>query len=157
MAQQYIKIKYPHPRRRIVYTLRDFLDEKCLAEWKNRENKYVSFYESVIEALWPDDPDDAEQNRNYYKTITYNEEELDAVIAYTNAIKDWAHPLHPKALEYEEEYGNYDYVYLTDERLPEMLEGAKKLYDLMIANDEKYDFDRSFEGSMNDPDWYDRD
>ena len=157
MKKEYIRIKYVASRMNIIDTLKEFLDSKRLEEWRNRENKYVTFYESIIESLWPDDIDDAEANRKYFKAITYNEEELDAVIAYTNAIKEWAHPLHPKALGYEAEHGSYDYIYLTDEHLPEMLAGARKLYDLMIANDEKYDFNRSYRGSMDEDDWYDKD
>ena len=157
MEKEYIRIKYVAPRMELVHTLRNFLDKTRIDRWRKGEIKYPTFYEDIIEDLWPDDIYDSEANRAYFKTITYTEEELDAVIAYTNAIKDWAHPLHPKALEYEAKHGNYDYIYLTDERLPEMLVGAKKLYDLMVANDEKYDFDRSYRGSMDEDDWYDRD
>ena len=152
----YIRIQYPDARMSFIGSLELFLDPKQLDNWKNFRNEYIGFYESVIEYIldnsWYDT--DISTLHKYYSGFLYTTEEIQKIREYGECLWDWAHPLHPKAEAYEKVHGNYDYVYLTDERLPEVLAKTKELYDLMKANDEKYDFERSLRLSREDPDWY---
>ena len=152
----YIRIQYPDPRMEFEGALESFLDPKQLDNWKNFRNEYIGFYESVIEYIldnsWYDT--DISTLHKYYSGFLYTAEEIQKIREYGQYIWDWHDALHDKAVEHRAKHGNYDYIYLTDERLPEVLAETKELHDLMKANDIKYDFERSLRLSREDPDWY---
>ncbi len=86
MTTHYIKIPQAQFRYAFTGALEDFINKKALDEWKNLENKYVGFYEAVIEQILErtlvDEP--IEQNMGYYKAVFYNQEEIDRIREYGN-------------------------------------------------------------------------
>lgn len=159
MVEEYIRLQYASQRRCFEVTFEEILNSERMQNWLEGKNKYVGFYESVIEyiATYSEFDQNLERMLPYYRSFLYTDEEIQRIRKYGEYLWNWAHALHPKAEKYEKKHGNYDYVYLTDPQLPEILEKTKELYDHMKANDEKYDFARSLKGSLEDPTWYDED
>ena len=159
MEKQYIRLKYVVRRESFEDSLGLLLNSEEMERWKKCENKYIGFCDSCIDYIMDytyfDEP--IEKMQPYYSGFLYTPEEVQKIREFGQYIYDWHCKLHPKAEEYAKKHRNYDYVYLTDERLPEILEKAKELYNYLKANDEKYDYERSLDGHLNDSTWYDDD
>ena len=155
--QQYIKLKYVQSRQSFEGSLELLLNSEEVEYWKKGENKYVGFYESVIEyiATYSEFDQDLEKMYPYYNGIFYTPEEVRKIREFGEYIWNWAHALHPKAEQYQKKYRNYDYIYLTDKNFKQVCKKAKELYDYLKVNDKKYDYERSLSSYLDDDSWYD--
>jgi len=159
MQKQYVKLKYVVARQRFEGALEDCLDANQIEAWRKGENKYVGFYESVIEYILDyshfKTPIEEEYEYGYYKGFLYTPEEVKKVRKFGQYIYDWHCQLHPKAKEYQKKHRNYDYVYLTDTSFQQVCKKAKELYNYLKFNDKKYDYERSLNSYPEDDSWYD--
>ena len=121
------------------------------------KNKYVGFYDAVVEyiATYSEFDQDLARLYPYYSGFLYTLEEIQKIREFGNYLWDWAHALHPKAEQYQKKFRNYDYVYLTDKDFKQVCKKAKELYDYLKINDAKYDYERSLNTSPEDESWYD--
>jgi len=157
MQKQYIKLKYVVSRQGFEGALEDCLDTSQIEAWRKGENKYVGFYNAVIEYIldYSYFKEPVEEEYGYYKGFLYTSEEVQKVREFGKYIYDWHCQLHPKAKEYQQKHRNYDYIYLTDTSFKQVCIRAKELYDYLKINDEKYDYERSLNTYPKDESWYD--
>ncbi len=99
MDKKYVKLKYVQPRLEFIGSLEDLLDAKQIAVWREGKNKYIGFYESVIEYIvdYSYFDQDLEKMKKYYNGFLYTQEETQKVREYGQYIYDWHCKLHPKA------------------------------------------------------------
>jgi hypothetical protein len=157
MEKQYIKLKYVVARQNFEGALEECLDTSRIEVWRKGENKYVGFYDVVVEyiATYSEFDQDLARLYPYYSGFLYTLEEIQKIREFGNYLWDWAHAIHPKAEQYQKKYRNYDYVYLTDKRFKTVQKNAKKLYDYLKANDKKYGYEKSLNTYLEDESWYD--
>jgi hypothetical protein len=159
---QFILLDSANRRDDFVGALEDILNEESVKDWKKpfeeRRNKNTAFGDVVIEPILEISyfEDDLEKSTYYYSCFLYNLEEVLRVRKYGKYFYDWHSSVHPAAKKFAEEHEGYeyDYMYLIDSQLPEIIEKTRELYDCMKANDKLYKFDISFSAPNKIEDWY---
>ena len=158
---QFILLDRANSRSNFVVSLECILNEERLEDWRKpfeeRKNKTVPFYEGVMEDILEISyfEDDLEKSTAHYSSFLYNLEEVLRVRKYGKYFYDWHVRVHPEAEKFaKENEGEYDYMYLIDSQLPEIIEKTRELYDCMKANDKRYKFDISFSAPHEIIDWY---